>query len=133
MTVQPMPTYQRSMQRLRPVAYSQPETYLLNRAQVEMAMTLIPDAYTSVDFYDMEQERVFAKSWVYVACLSDFKKPGDTVVARVAGQSVVVVQNKQGQLRAFYNVCRHRGAKLVEVGCTHLDQQTKRIETCQRK
>lgn len=38
----------------------------------------------------------------------------------VAGQSVVVVQNKQGQLHAFYNVCRHRGAKLVEEGCTHL-------------
>ncbi|MGB0386261.1 MAG: aromatic ring-hydroxylating oxygenase subunit alpha [Ardenticatenaceae bacterium] len=123
MTVKPMPTYQRSVQRLRPEAYSKPETYRNNRPQVEMAMTLIPDAYTSAAFYDMEQERVFARSWVYVACLSDFNKPGDTVVATVAGQSVVVVQNKEGQLRAFYNVCRHRGAQLVEEGCTHLKKR----------
>jgi len=114
------PIYRRSVQRLQPADYTKPETYRNNRPEVTRAMTLIPDAYTSEAFYDLEQERVFATSWVLVACLSDFKQAGDSVVANVAGQSVVVVCNKEGDLRAFYNVCRHRGVQLVDEDCRHV-------------
>ncbi|MEM7344426.1 MAG: aromatic ring-hydroxylating dioxygenase subunit alpha, partial [Chloroflexota bacterium] len=110
----------RSVERLRPEDYTKPETYRNNRPNVSMAKTLIPDAYTSEAFYEMEMEQVFAKSWVLVGCLSDFKDPGASVVANVAGQSVVVVKNADGELRAFYNVCRHRGVQLVEDGCEHV-------------
>ena len=120
MSLNPKPSYQPTTQRLPPEAYTKPETYRNNRPQVNRAMTLIPDAYTSEAFYELEQELVFSTSWVLVGCLSDFKKPGDSLVATVAGQSIVVVQNKEGQLRAFYNVCRHRGIQLVEAGCTHV-------------
>lgn len=116
----PAPTYRRSVQRLSPETYTRPETYRNNRPDVSMAMTLIPDAYTSEPFYNIEQEKVFAKSWIVVGCLSDFDKPGDSVVTAVAGQSIVVVKDKDGQLNAFYNVCRHRGVQLVEAGSTHL-------------
>lgn len=116
----PTPTYRRSVQRLTPADYTNPETYRHNRNDVNLSKTLIPDAYTSEAFYDLEQEKVFATSWVYVACLSDFKNPGDSVVANVAGQSVVIVKNNQGELNAFHNVCRHRGVQLVQEECTHL-------------
>jgi len=115
-----MPTYQRSVQRLPTEAYTRPETYRNNRAHVSRSMTLIPDAYSSEPFYELEQEKVFATSWVAVGCLSDVKNPGDLIVATVAGQPLVVTRNNAGQLRAFYNVCRHRGAQLVEAGCTRL-------------
>ena len=118
----PSPTFRRSVQRLNPEDFTKPETYKNNRPDVSMAMTLIPDAYTSEAFYEMEQELVFAKSWVLVACLSDFKKTGDTVVTTVAGQSVIVVKNKEGELNAFYNVCRHRGVQLVDAECSHLNK-----------
>ncbi len=116
----PLPTYRRSVDRLRPEDYTKPETYRNNRPEVSMAKTLIPDAYTSEAFYETEMEKVFAQSWVMVGCTSDFKKAGDTIVATVAGQSVVVVRNQEGELNAFYNVCRHRGVQLVENGCTHV-------------
>ena len=118
--MKPTPTFRRSVQRLQPEDYTKPETYRNMRSDVSMAMTLIPDAYTSEAFYQLEEQRVFATSWVYVGCLSDFEKVGDSVVATIAGQSVVVVRNKAGELRAFYNVCRHRGVQLVDEGCTHL-------------
>ena len=98
--------------------YIKEETYKHTRAPVEQALTIIPEAYTSQEFYEIEQERVFGNSWVCVGCTSQVSKPGDVIVADVAGQSVIVTRNKEGELRAFYNVCRHRGAKMLEDGCT---------------
>jgi phenylpropionate dioxygenase-like ring-hydroxylating dioxygenase large terminal subunit len=92
---------------------------------VTSATTLIPDAYTSEEFYALEQERVFATTWVAVGCTSDLKNPGDAIVADAAGQSIIVVRNKEGQLRAFYNVCRHRGAQLLTPDQTHKPNRTR--------
>lgn len=113
----PAPSYRRTVDRLEAQDYLRAETYRTTRRPVELATTLIPDAYTSESFYDLEQARVFAKSWVYVACRSDFAQAGDTIVATVAGSSVIVVQNQTGELRAFHNVCRHRGTQLLDDSC----------------
>ena len=122
MTIKPSLTYHRTTQRLQAEDYTKPETYQNNRLPVNQATTLIPDAYTSEAFYELEQDRIFATSWVLVGCQSDFKEPGDSLITTVAGQSIVVVQNQAGQLRAFYNVCRHRGVQLVEAGRTHINK-----------
>jgi len=114
-----------SYARLYPASFSakdyvREETYKYTRAPVEAALTLIPEAYTSPEFYALEQGRVFGNSWVAVGCTSQVKEPRDVLVAEVAGQSIIVTRNKAGELRAFYNVCRHRGAKLLDDSCTHL-------------
>ncbi|MEM7030278.1 MAG: aromatic ring-hydroxylating dioxygenase subunit alpha [Chloroflexota bacterium] len=108
-----------------PEAFTNPETYRYTRANVEAAMTLIPEAYTSDAFYQLEQERVFANSWIPVALTAQVRQPGDVQVVEVAGQSIIITRNKQGKLRAFYNVCRHRGAMMLDQDCTRL--QGKRI------
>lgn len=120
--MRPIPTYRGSVDRLPAAAYTKEETYRFNRAHVSRAKTLIPDAYTSEAFYHIEQTRVFGQSWVLVAALSDFKQEGDSVTTAVAGQSIVIVRNKAGELHGFYNVCRHRGVQLVEEGCTRLNK-----------
>ena len=96
--------------------YISEETYLQTRAPVELAMTLIPEAYTSPDFYAIEQERVFAASWIAVGCTSQLQKSGQAVVVTVAGRSIIVSRDKAGRLRAFHNVCRHRGTRLLDDG-----------------
>lgn len=96
------------------------ETYKYTRAPVEAALTLIPEAFTSEEFFRIEQERIFGNSWVAVGCTSQVSKAGETIVTPVAGQSIIITRNKQGELRAFYNVCRHRGAKMLDEGCTAL-------------
>jgi choline monooxygenase len=93
-----------------------PETYAATRLPVDLATTLIPDAYTSPEFYELEQQRVFGGSWVGVATTSELAEPGDYVVVQVAGRSLIVCRNKAGELRAFDNVCRHRGAQICATG-----------------
>ena len=98
--------------------FTRESTYKHTRAPVESALTIIPEAYKSQTFFEIEQERIFANSWVGVGVTSQVAKAGDVLVATVAGQSIIITRNKDGELRAFYNVCRHRGAKMVEDDCT---------------
>jgi choline monooxygenase len=56
---------------------------------------------------------VFARTWQHVADEGQLAEPGSHVVSLVAGSPVIVVRGKGGELRAFYNVCRHRGGPLA--------------------
>ncbi|QYJ14794.1 Carnitine monooxygenase oxygenase subunit [Rubrobacter xylanophilus DSM 9941] len=93
------------------------ETYRLTRLPVDLASTLLPEAYTSPEFFDIEKERVFAKSWIPVGFVSQVRETGHTIVTEVAGRSIIVTRDKSGKLRAFHNVCRHRAARLLDEGC----------------
>ena len=93
-------------------AFLQADTYAATRLPVDHATSLIPDAYTSPDFHALEQERLFARTWVPVCLGSDIAGPGDYTVVEVAGRSIIVCRNGSGELRAHHNVCRHRGARL---------------------
>ena len=95
-------------------AFLHDDTYAKTRLPVDFASTLIPDAYVSPEFYALEQERVFAKSWVPVCVPDEVREPGQFLVVKVAGRSIIVTRNKAGELRAHHNVCRHRGARLCE-------------------
>jgi choline monooxygenase len=70
-------------------------------------------AYTCSSFYQLEQEMVFKKNWVFAAFAHQLSQPGDMLPVEVAGQPVVIVKDDESNIRAFHNVCRHRGAKLV--------------------
>jgi choline monooxygenase len=96
--------------------YTREVTYRHTRVPVDLAVTLIPDAYTSREFFEIEREKVFATSWVVVGFTSQVQKTGQVIVAEVAGRSIIVTRDKQGELRAFHNVCRHRAAKLLDDG-----------------
>jgi len=105
--------------------FTQEETYRATRLPVSLASTLTPDAYVSDEFFELERELVFGRGWVAVACASDVAEPGDAVVVELAGRSAIVVRGKDDVLRAFENVCRHRGARLLEPGRCRLDRHIK--------
>lgn len=94
--------------------YCAAQTYASSRLPVSEASTLIPDAYRDDRFYRTEIERLWSRSWVCVGYECQVKNAGDVLTAEVAGQSLLVVRDKQDRLHAFHNVCRHRGAKLVD-------------------
>jgi choline monooxygenase len=98
---------------MEPVAFTEEHTYEATRRPVDLASTLLPAAYTSPEFFALEQEKVFATSWVAVACLADVDRPGACRVVEVAGRSIILTRNKDGALRAFHNVCRHRATMLL--------------------
>jgi Rieske 2Fe-2S family protein len=70
--------------------------------------------YTSQAVYDEERERLFFADWVCIGRADEIASPGDYLVRDVVGESVFVVRNRAGALRAFYNVCAHRGTKLLD-------------------
>lgn len=70
--------------------------------------------YHDPEFFEIERERVFAASWQIVCHASDVADPGDWHSLDVIGESVIVVRQKDGGLKAFTNVCRHRGSRLVD-------------------
>ena len=95
----------------------------------QVARQIVPDpdagwtlpawTYTDRDFFDAEVARVFRPSWQVVCHVSDIPHHGDFHTLDYIGESVVVVRGKDARLRAFTNVCRHRGARIVDVpsGC----------------
>jgi glycine betaine catabolism A len=70
--------------------------------------------YHAQDVYELERERIFFRSWMYAARADEAPEPGDFVTVDVAGESVLLVRGKDGELRGFYNVCRHRGSRLCD-------------------
>jgi len=77
-----------------------------------LEQTLPSSWYYRDDIYALEKERIFCREWVCVAREEELPAPGDFRVVDVVGESILLVRNRQGALRAFYNVCRHRGARL---------------------
>ena len=61
--------------------------------------------------------RLFARSWMYAGSLDNIPEAGDIFPTTVGNRPVVLAHGHDGTIRAFHNVCRHRGAILVEQPC----------------
>ncbi len=70
--------------------------------------------YRNPELNEIEYERVFRPSWQFVCHVNQVKNVGDYVTFDMLRDSILVVRGKDGELRAFMNVCRHRGAKLMD-------------------
>lgn len=76
--------------------------------------------YHSPEVFELEQERIFLRGWFCVGREEQLPQPGDFLTADVAGESVILMRGTDGAARAFANVCRHRGTKLLEEPTGHL-------------
>src|SRR5262245_31992871 len=72
--------------------------------------------YTEPAFHVLERRAVFARSWWPAARLGQLASPGSWVAGRAAGEPYVVVRDGDNVLRAFHNVCSHKGREVV-TGC----------------
>jgi PAH dioxygenase large subunit len=59
--------------------------------------------------FELEMERLFTRTWLYVGHESEIPEPGDYVLRSMAGESVLLVRGKDGKIRVLVNTCRHRG------------------------
>lgn len=87
--------------------------------------TLSRADYSSDEVFEAERERIWFGGWVAIGRAEEVGDPGDYLVRDVAGESVFVVRNAAGELHAFYNVCAHRGTKLLDNGPGHASRALK--------
>ncbi len=78
----------------------------------QLERTLPTGWYRSPEIFRIEKERIFCREWIGVCREEELPRPGDHLVLDVLGESVLLLRNREGELRAFYNVCRHRGSRL---------------------
>jgi len=86
------------------------------------AMTMPGAFYTAPEILAEEREQLFARQWNCVGRASELDGAGAFVVREVAGESLIILRDRTGALRAFFNVCRHRGTRLCDAAAGRLSE-----------
>jgi phenylpropionate dioxygenase-like ring-hydroxylating dioxygenase large terminal subunit len=86
------------------------------RSELERGLTLPASWYSDPHVLALEQERIFARSWQYAGVVTQVERPGSFFTCQAGTTPVVVIRGRDEELRAFVNVCRHRGHEVAS-GC----------------
>ena len=81
-------------------------------ARQDRERTLESPFYTSPSIFWHEVGTILARKWLFVDHISRVKRPGDYVVYDIANESVIITMDETRRMRAFANVCRHRGTRI---------------------
>ena len=70
-------------------------------------------AYTSQDWFDREQELIFSRCWRYAGLAEDVPEPSHYISVQAGLNNIFIIMGRDRRLRAFHNICRHRGTQLI--------------------
>ena len=90
----------------------------------EKGTTLPSIAYTDQRFLDLERCKLFANTWMLAGFVEQLPGPGDIVPVSVGGMPLLLARNRNREVRVFHNVCRHRGALLVDTARQNCERIT---------
>lgn len=85
----------------------------LTQIPIERASTVPSDWYYDPEIFTFEKESIFSENWQYVCHTAQLSNPGDIVHAEIAGNPIIVLRTNEGEINAFFNVCKHRGGPLA--------------------
>ena len=77
------------------------------------ALSLRKEAYIDADWYEVDRRGILSKSWQWVCHIEKLRARGSYIATQIAGHPIAVVRDREGTLRAFYNVCKHRAHELL--------------------
>ena len=75
------------------------------------------EVFKNPDIYRKECDHIYRDGWISIACAQQLKNVGDLLPVDIAGHPLLVLRDKNRQIRVFHNVCRHRAAPLAEEAC----------------
>ncbi|HSH38824.1 MAG TPA: aromatic ring-hydroxylating dioxygenase subunit alpha [Chthoniobacterales bacterium] len=102
MQAAPAPVFRKTVETFSPEAKTLPQRY-----------------YVSAEVFAEEQATIFSSQWACVGHQTQIPRAGDFFLATVAAESLIIVRDQQSGVRAFYNVCRHRGTRMCEETAGH--------------
>ncbi|MEI4488515.1 aromatic ring-hydroxylating dioxygenase subunit alpha [Frigidibacter sp. MR17.14] len=79
--------------------------------------------YVDDDMFEADLEAVFATDWLFAGSVAEIRGPGDYITMEIGRDSIVILRDREGEVRAFFNTCRHRGSRL----CLHETGRANRI------
>ena len=82
-------------------------------SSLDKSASLSKDRYISKDFMQSEWEGIWTKAWLFAGLESDLLEQGDFFIYDIGRESIVITRNNENEISAFYNVCQHRGNKIV--------------------
>jgi phenylpropionate dioxygenase-like ring-hydroxylating dioxygenase large terminal subunit len=85
-----------------------------NLVQAPLRRAMPAWVYSTAELARLELERVLLPSWQIVCHVNSIPKPGDYMTLDVGPESVIVLRDRDGLIRGFYNTCRHRGARILD-------------------
>lgn len=97
------------------------EQEIIQLAESQVDMMAMPKAfYKDADIYERDIDRIFLNSWLYAGHQSEIPNAGDWFLFEFAEESVIIVRNKEDEINALLNVCRHRGSRICveSKGCS---------------
>jgi choline monooxygenase len=77
------------------------------------SLSLRAEAYTDPHWLQVDLQEIIAKTWQWVCHAEKLRQPGSFVTVEIAGKPIAIIRDREGTLRAFYNVCKHRAHKLL--------------------
>ena len=77
------------------------------------SFSLNAKAYTDPNWYPVDQKEIIARTWQWVCHVEKLREPGSFVTVDIAGNPIAIIRDRDGTLRAFYNVCKHRAHPLL--------------------
>ena len=83
----------------------------------EVGYSLEAPFYTSQEVFDLDVAAIFAKHWLFAAAESEIAEAGEYVTIDIGPYSVIILRDDDEEIRAFHNVCRHRGSRLLKEPC----------------
>ena len=84
---------------------------------IETAHGLPNECYLNNDYLEFEKEKIFKNNWTMIGVASSVPNPGDAKPFNLLGIPILIVRNKENEVKVFHNVCSHRGFKLVDQEC----------------
>lgn len=76
-------------------------------------LSLRAEAYTDPNWHNVDVKEIIAKTWQWICHVEKMRGSGSYITAKIAGHPIAVVRDREGKLRAFYNVCKHRAHELL--------------------
>ena len=84
---------------------------------IEKAHGLPNECYLDNDYLEFEKEKIFKNNWTMIGVASSVPNPGDAKPFNLLGVPILIVRNKENEVKVFHNVCSHRGFKLIDEEC----------------
>ena len=72
------------------------------------------EEYNSSEIFTREMQKIYGTNWCFTGLSEELGKVGDRLVVDIGNESILILRNRENQLRAFYNVCQHRGSQLCD-------------------